>query len=105
MSSTTYDRLKLLAQIVLPALGTLYFTIAGIWHLPAAEQVVGTIVAIDAFIGVILKVASDSYTKEGTVGTIVVHDSEEKTTFTIEQEMEPEKLMEKKEVTFKVRKA
>jgi hypothetical protein len=51
-----YDAAKQVAQIWLPALGTLYFTMAGIWHLPNAEQVVGSIVAIDTFLGVVLHI-------------------------------------------------
>lgn len=63
MSNRTYDVLKYIAQIVLPALGTLYWTVAGIWGLPYAEQVVGTVTAVDTFFGVLLKVSSDSYYK------------------------------------------
>ena len=61
MSNKTYDVLKFIAQIVLPALGTLYFTLSGIWGLPYGEEIVGTITAIDTFLGVILKYASDNY--------------------------------------------
>jgi hypothetical protein len=61
MSSKLYDQLKFLAQVVLPALGTLYFTLAGIWSLPAAEQVVGTIVAVDTFLGVLLHLSTNKY--------------------------------------------
>lgn len=61
MSNKTYDVLKYLAQVVLPALGTLYFALAGIWNLPYAEQVVGTITAIDTFLGVILRISSNQY--------------------------------------------
>lgn len=61
MSNQTYDVLKYWALIVLPALGTLYFALAGIWGLPYGEQIVGTITAIDAFLGAILKISSDKY--------------------------------------------
>jgi len=64
MKSETYDVLKFIAQIVLPALGTLYFALAGIWGLPYGEQVVGTITAVDAFLGAILKLSSDQYYRE-----------------------------------------
>jgi hypothetical protein len=60
-SNKAYDRLKWLAQIGLPALGTLYFALAGIWGLPAADHVDGTIVAVDAFLGVILAISSNGY--------------------------------------------
>ena len=61
MSNKTYDVLKWIAQLLLPSLGTLYFAIAGIWELPYAEQVVGTITAIDTFLGVILGISSAQY--------------------------------------------
>ena len=63
MSNTTYDILKYIAQVVLPALGTLYFALASIWGFPYGEQIVGTITAIDTFMGVLLKISSDSYYK------------------------------------------
>lgn len=61
MSNKVYDILKYIAQIVLPALGTLYFALASIWNLPFGEEVVGTIVAIDTFLGALLKISSDMY--------------------------------------------
>lgn len=63
MSNKVYDILKYIAQIVLPALGTLYFALAGIWGFPYGEQVVGTITAIDAFLGAILGISSANYKK------------------------------------------
>ena len=51
MSNKTYDTLKWIAQYLLPAAGTLYFALAGIWGLPYGEQVVGTITAVDTFWG------------------------------------------------------
>lgn len=63
MSNKTYDVLKFVAQIVLPALGTLYFALASIWGLPYGEQIVGTITAVDAFLGAILGVSTSQYNK------------------------------------------
>ena len=65
MSNEIYDILKWIALILLPALGTLYFAIAGIWGLPYGEQIVGTITAIDAFFGAILQISTDAYYKGG----------------------------------------
>ena len=59
-----YDVLKYIAQIVLPALGTLYFALANIWGLPYGEEVVGTIVAIDTFLGALLQISTAQYNKE-----------------------------------------
>lgn len=61
MSNQTYDILKWIAQYLLPAAGTLYFALAGIWGLPCGEQVVGTITAVDTFLGVILGISSATY--------------------------------------------
>ena len=54
MSNRMYDTLKYICQIVIPAIGTLYFALAQIWGFPYAEQVVGTLTAIDTFMGVLL---------------------------------------------------
>ena len=64
MSNKIYDILKWIAQIVLPALGTLYFALASIWGFPYGEQIVGTITAIDIFLGSILGVSNHMYKKE-----------------------------------------
>jgi len=61
MNNKVYDILKWIAQIVLPAAGTLYFALSQIWGLPYGEQVVGTITAVDAFLGAILGVSSMNY--------------------------------------------
>lgn len=61
MSDSTYNYLKYTVQIALPALGTLYFTLAQIWNLPYGEQVVGTITAIALFGGVLIGVSKRKY--------------------------------------------
>ena len=68
LSNKTYDVLKWIAQYVLPAAGTLYFALAGIWGLPYGEQIVGTITAVDTFLGVLLGVSTAKYIKENSVG-------------------------------------
>lgn len=65
LNNKTYDILKWIAQYLLPAAGTLYFALAGIWGLPYGEQIVGTITAIDTFLGVILGISAATYKKEG----------------------------------------
>ena len=61
MSNKTYDVLKYITQIVIPAIGTLYFALAGIWGFPYGEQVVGTLTAVDTFLGVCLGISSKQY--------------------------------------------
>lgn len=77
LSGKTYDFLKYVAQIVLPALATLYVTIAGIWGLPYAEAVSGTIMAVDFCLGALLKVSSDEYFSTRQIVDRVVPDTEE----------------------------
>lgn len=57
VSNKTYDVLNSLVKVVLPAFGTLYFTLAQIWGLPGAEAVVATIVAACLFLGVVVQIA------------------------------------------------
>lgn len=64
MSNKTYDILKFIAQIILPALGTLYFALAGIWGFPFGEQIIGTITAVDVFLGAVLGISTAQYNKE-----------------------------------------
>lgn len=64
MSNKVYDILKYIAQVVLPALGTLYFALASIWGLPYGEQIVGTITAVDTFLGALLMISNEQYKKK-----------------------------------------
>ena len=64
MTNKVYDVLKFIAQIVLPAFGTLYFALSSIWGLPYGEQIVGTITAVDAFLGALLGISSNQYYQE-----------------------------------------
>lgn len=63
LNDKTYDTLKWIEMYLLPAAGTLYFALAGIWGLPYGEQVVGTITAVDTFLGVILGISTAQYNK------------------------------------------
>lgn len=63
MNNKTYDVLKWIAQILLPALGALYFGLAEIWNFPYAKEIVGTITVIDAFLGALLGISTAQYKK------------------------------------------
>ena len=65
MTNKTYDILKWIALILLPALATFYAAIATVWGLPYTEQVVGTITAVDTLLGTLLKISSDNYKAGG----------------------------------------
>lgn len=64
MSNKMYDVLKWIAMVFLPALATLYFALAGIWGFPYGEEIVGTITAVDTFLGVLLGITSAQYNKK-----------------------------------------
>lgn len=61
ISNKTYDVLKWLCLIFLPAVSTLYWTLSNIWGWPYAEQVTGTIAAVGTFLGVIIGISSRTY--------------------------------------------
>ena len=64
MGNDTYDFLRYMAQIVIPALAALWVAIAKIWGLPYGTEIGGTLMAIDTFLGAILKVSTDNYWDE-----------------------------------------
>ena len=63
LSNKVYDVLKWIAMYLLPAVGTLYFALSGIGAFPYGEQVVGTITAVDTFLGVILGISTATYNR------------------------------------------
>lgn len=79
LSNGTYNVVKKAATLVLPALGTLYFALAQIWGLPHAEEVVGTIAAVNTFFGVVVQVSKKSYYASNApyVGEIKVENSDD----------------------------
>lgn len=105
LNNKTYDRLRYIAQIVLPGLGTLYFALATIWNLPYGEQIVGTITAVDAFLGCLLGISTSKYNKVGGDGTMVIDTSDpDKDVYRMELNEDAGVLSEKDKVTFRVEK-
>ena len=103
LSNSTYDKLKHFTQVVLPAIGTLYFTLSGIWGLPYGEQVVGSVAAITLFCGVTLAVSNKNYKSNAYNGEIVARISPEGTkTFSLILAGDPQDLEDQDEVKFKV---
>ena len=64
MSNKLYDILKNVSMVVLPALATLWLTLAGIWNLPYGEAIAATITATATFLGALLKISSIQYNKK-----------------------------------------
>ena len=65
LNNKTYDILKWVALIVLPATATLYSVLSNVWDFPFKEQIPATITAIDAFLGALLGVSTANYNKKG----------------------------------------
>jgi len=63
LSNKAYDVLKWIAMVALPAFGTFYFALAGIWGFPYGEQVVGTVVAAETLLGTLLQISNVQYKK------------------------------------------
>lgn len=70
MSNKVYDVFKFIAQIVLPALATLYVTLADLWGLPFKLEISGTIMAVDTFLGTVLMISSIKYNKNIEVSEV-----------------------------------
>jgi len=64
LSDRNYTILKHISAIGLPSVGALYFALASLWHLPSAEQVVGSIAAVNVFMGGLMGAAQSSLQRE-----------------------------------------
>lgn len=103
MNPKLYDALKFLAQVLLPALGTLYVALAALWSLPSPEEVAGTVLAVDTFLGVVLHLQSNSYKANNLGGTMVVMPTPDgKKTYALELNGDPADLEKQDQVIFKV---
>lgn len=99
-----YDALKFIAQVVLPALGTLYFALAQIWGLPGGAETVGTITVVDTFLGVLLHLNSQVYNNSDDKydGSMDVEENDTAKSYSLNLHGDPADLDKKKQVVFKV---
>lgn len=108
-SNRTYDRLKFLAQVLLPGLGTLYFSLSGIWGdsiFPEPDKVSGTVLAVDTLLGLILAAGTRQYKNNDDRfdGHILLEDLPEEGMTNVNLQMDPAALGNSKgEVTLKVK--
>lgn len=72
----TFDTLKWIAMVFLPAVAVAYLGMSDIWNLPYPSQIVGTISAIDTFIGVLLGIASQQYDNSKTFPLVTKNTSD-----------------------------
>lgn len=64
LNDKVYDVLKYVVLIVLPACASMWMAVASIWGFGYTEQVVGTITAVDTFLGAVICVSTAEYNKE-----------------------------------------
>lgn len=104
MSNKVYDAAKWVALIALPAAGTLYYALALIWGFPEADKVVGSVTAVDAFLGVVLGLAARSYNNSEAKydGTLHVDETDTSIIHQLELTTPPEELSKKDDVIFKL---
>lgn len=104
ISDATYDRLRRSTEILLPALGALYFALSQVWGLHYGEQVVGTTAAVNTFIGLLVVTLRKRYNDSDAKydGEMVVSETDETKTFGLVLNGPPEDLEGKKTITFKV---
>jgi hypothetical protein len=104
ISNKLYNILKFCALVAFPAFGTLYLTLSGVWHLPSADEVVKTVVAVDTFLGVVLHLSSAAYNKNvEDAGELHVHEGQ--LSFVVDgDKTDVDTLGDKREIRFKVKK-
>lgn len=105
LGAKTYDRIKFICTIVLPASITLYVTLGAIWSFPNVEQVVGTLGAIATFLGALIGLSSASYKRsdakyDGKLLTSV--DDDGKITHTLDIDTDLDKIPDMNELNLKV---
>lgn len=105
LSPKMYDFFKNLVQVGLPAIASLYFGLSSIWGLPGAEQVVGTIALFTTFLGVVLKISSNTFNAlepEHDGDMVIEHAEDGRKIFALQLNGDPEKIAEQGSVSFKV---
>lgn len=104
LGDSAYNRLKQSTTVIVPAVGALYFALAQIWHLPKAEEVVGSLAALNTFLGVLLGISTRTYNRSDTkyAGIIEVTDTPDakQLEFILNEATPP--LEKQAEVTFRV---
>lgn len=105
LTNTTYDFTKKLVQIILPAISTFYFSLAGIWGLPYGEQVVGTIACITTFLGATLIISHNRYKESDAAvdGDAVVTRNGDRAVVSLELNEDAHELVKNKVMKFRVR--
>lgn len=102
LSNRTYDCLKLLALLILPAIGTAYVGLAAIWGLPKPQEVSDTIVVLVTFLGVVIRIGTTSYNKSQAKYDGVVEVSPDSDSARLRLDLSPENLQGRNEIVVRI---
>lgn len=102
LSNKAYDRLKWIAQYLIPGLATLWLALGKIWSFPYTVEIGATLSAIDIFLGAILGISSGNYAGDGKI--VINTTDPDKDVYSLELNSDPLDLDKKDTVTFKVEK-
>lgn len=98
-----YYAFRFISWVVIPVFSALWYIISGILHTSTPSPVVGVVIAIDAYLGISLQISAARQHRQKRAGYIVRADTENKRTFTLELEMDPEEFQHEDELVFKMR--
>lgn len=104
LSSSTYNVLKHVAQIGLPFLAALYYSLGQIWTLPDVEQVMVTIATVNTILGLVLGYSTVTYNSSEAkyAGVIQVVEGEIKTVAQLLFNKDPQDVLQSNQATFKI---
>lgn len=112
LGNKRYDQLKFVAQVLLPALATFYASFGALWEFPKTQEVVGSLIALDLFLGILLGLATRQYETSGAkysgaafVKTSLADDGETPLTqvaVAFKPEVDGQQVEQQKEITLKV---
>lgn len=106
LKGSLYNFMKNTAQLYLPAAGTAYLGLSQVWHFGYGPEVSASVIIVDTFLGVILKVSQVNYnaSDERYQGSVDYEPGEHGLRPQITLNQHPEDWSQKEEVSFKVNK-
>lgn len=88
-----------LALVIMPSLGALYFVFGSIFHWPLVKEVSGVLLVFISLVGFLLYF---SYEKHKYDGQMIIRETDGKTIYTLELDMDVEEIEDMNALIFKV---
>lgn len=107
LSNKTYDLLKPIVTVVLPALQALYVTLSAIWGWGLEREISGTIAAVNIFLGALVGLSARSYNKSDAKYSGVIQLEDDPANERVNAgfaltDVDPKTLLKKDEIVLKV---